>query len=94
MQAQVQADTNRQKTNSKSYKLALKKLEKDLQDVFKDCELDPNGQLSFPDVAIIVARLGIFKIHGNPEGLKKIEQKARQLAETIPEEILKEAIDQ
>ena len=37
MHAQVQADTNRQKTNSKSYKLALKKLEKDLQEVFKDC---------------------------------------------------------
>ena len=80
MQAQVQADTNRQKTNSKSYKLALKKLEKDLQDVFKDCELDHNGQLTFPEVAIIVARLGIFKIHGNQEGLKKIEQKARYLA--------------
>lgn len=32
---QVHADQNKQKTNSRSYKLALKKLEKDLQEVFR-----------------------------------------------------------
>ena len=64
--AQLNADINRQKTNSKSYKLALKKLEKDLSDVFRDCNLDPTGQLSYEDLSTIISKIGVFKVHGNP----------------------------
>ena len=89
----MQADLNKQKTNSRSYKLALKKLEKDLQDVFRECSLDPAGSLSFEDVALIVAKLNIFKIHGNLEGTRKFENKVRSLAESLPAEALKEHLE-
>ncbi len=38
----------------------------------------------------MVAKLGIFKIHGSMEGTRKYEGKVRALAESLPPDVLKE----